>query len=340
MARSDSHNARFQSMPETPLLRKLSDIPISCSSCKICPAQGCDLRSQPYRADFAHFNRRTFVAGSLVLSAVGSSVMAQESVPATSESSAVSQVCVTLTPERTEGPYYIDDLLLRDDITEGKEGVPLDLEITVIDPETCEPLTDVAVDIWHCDALGDYSGISGQMGNDDTSGQTWLRGVQLTDIDGVARIRTIYPGWYVSRCTHIHLKVHTGGAAEDGTYIGGTTAHTGQLFFDDQVNDAVAELEPYRQRLDVYRTRNEEDSVLSGALSEPGFFVDLVPVAEDDIGAGFTGTVTLGVNPAAESSETGSLNIGSGGGNDQPSSNGSNGPGRPDDGDGPPPGGN
>ena len=28
----------------------------------------------------------------------------------------------------------------------------------MIDSETCKPLRDAAVDIWHCDAVGTYSG--------------------------------------------------------------------------------------------------------------------------------------------------------------------------------------
>lgn len=239
-------------------------------------------------------------AGAVAIATLGSSVSAQ-TLEKTPDSTAAA--CVSLTPELTEGPYYIDDMLLRDDITEGREGIPLDLSITVIDSVSCEPLADAAVDIWHCDALGDYSGISNQAGNDDTAGETWMRGIQLTGENGVANIQTIYPGWYVGRCTHIHLKVHQGGTAGDGTYIGGTTAHTGQLFFDDELTDSVAQLEPYSQRLDVARTRNEEDGVLNGQLDAPGFLITVEPVDASDLSLGFTGSVTIGVDPSAESSE-------------------------------------
>ncbi|WP_181321756.1 intradiol ring-cleavage dioxygenase [Trinickia symbiotica] len=68
-----------------------------------------------------------------------------------------------LTPEQEVGPYYLDDNLVRSDVTEGKPGVPLTLDITVMDVRRCAPLVGAIVDIWHCDALGIYSGFT-QMG--------------------------------------------------------------------------------------------------------------------------------------------------------------------------------
>lgn len=230
----------------------------------------------------------------IVLGVAKDNVIANSAVDGTSEATA--HVCTALTPELTEGPYYIDDMLLRDDIAEGKEGIPLQLAVTVIDVSTCQPVVDAAVDIWHCDALGDYSGVSGQQGNDDTAGQTWLRGVQLTGNDGIATIKTIYPGWYVGRAIHFHAKVHVGGTAEDGTYLGGTTAHTGQFFIDDELTDSVAQLAPYSSRLDIARTRNDEDSVLNGALTDPGFLLTMSPNDESDLSKGFTATVTVGID--------------------------------------------
>jgi protocatechuate 3,4-dioxygenase beta subunit len=68
-----------------------------------------------------------------------------------------SAVCA-LIPEQEVGPYYIADEFLRSEITEKKSGVPLNLRIALLDARTCKPLTNAAVDIWHCDALGIYSG--------------------------------------------------------------------------------------------------------------------------------------------------------------------------------------
>ncbi|WP_405389841.1 intradiol ring-cleavage dioxygenase [Streptomyces sp. NBC_01102] len=68
------------------------------------------------------------------------------------------EACYRLTSETTEGPYYIDADKIRKDITEDKEGIPMTLRLKVIDSDTCKPLKRAAVDIWHCDALGIYSG--------------------------------------------------------------------------------------------------------------------------------------------------------------------------------------
>ena len=56
--------------------------------------------------------------------------------------------CV-LTPEQTEGPYYIPDEKIRRNITDGRRGVALALHATVVDASTCKPIRGAAVDIWH-----------------------------------------------------------------------------------------------------------------------------------------------------------------------------------------------
>ncbi len=203
---------------------------------------------------------------------------------ATDEAYAAS--CV-LTPELTEGPYYLDLRKIRRNITEGKAGLRLDLRIRVVNASTCKPIEDVAVDIWHCDALGKYSGIS----SEGTSGKTYLRGIQLTDASGIARIRTIYPGWYQGRATHIHVMAHLGGRA-GSTYSGGTVAHTGQLFFRDATTDRVAKLSPYSRR-GVTRLRNGSDNIYRQGGS--GQVVKLKQRGSA-LRSGFTGTITIGID--------------------------------------------
>src|SRR5215470_3024514 len=87
-----------------------------------------------------------------------------------------SNVCV-LTPEVTEGPFYTDPKLIRADVTEGRPGVPTELQLQVVDA-TCRPLANARVDIWHCDAIGLYSNYPGQGDNGTTStvGATFMRG--------------------------------------------------------------------------------------------------------------------------------------------------------------------
>src|SRR5215212_6545133 len=110
-------------------------------------------------------------------------------------------VACVLTPEQTEGPYYIAGEKLRRNITEGRPGVPLLLRLRVVDASTCRPITGAAVDIWHADALGVYSGFGAGRRN-----RTAMRGIQRTDRTGLARFRSVYPGWYQGRTVHIHVK--------------------------------------------------------------------------------------------------------------------------------------
>ncbi|HEX6601291.1 MAG TPA: intradiol ring-cleavage dioxygenase [Solirubrobacterales bacterium] len=198
--------------------------------------------------------------------------------------------CV-LTPEQLEGPFYIDLARVRRDITEGRPGVPLALAVTVVDASTCEPIRNAAVDVWHCDALGVYSGEA----SEGSAGTTFLRGIQLTDGNGLAEFATVYPGQYPGRTTHIHLKVHTGGRRSDGTYSGGHVSHTGQLFTTDQRDAEVFALPPY-DRNPAAITPREADSIYreQGGSSSA---LALNRIGNDLARDGFEAKVTLGVNP-------------------------------------------
>jgi protocatechuate 3,4-dioxygenase beta subunit len=263
---------------------------------------------RPDRIPAAILNRRDIVTGALAAAALGT-VGRSSALAIAQESETIATpdalVCV-LTPELTEGPYYVDDALIREDITDGQPGLPLHLAITVVDTATCQPLADAAVDIWHCDAQGYYSGVQGANpgGNADPAGaeaaanSMYFRGTQITGADGVARFTTIYPGWYQGRTVHIHMKVIQGGEAATA-YDGGTDIHIGQLFFDDATSDEVYATQPaYAGRTDEQRTRNDQDGILAGHEQEPGFFVELAPVDETDAAQGFDGAITVGVTPA------------------------------------------
>ena len=181
------------------------------------------------------------------------------------ESGAVS--CV-LAPELTEGPFYVEDERVRRDITEGKVGVPLTLRLRVLDVATCKPIRGAAVDIWHCDALGVYSG--GGTAN-------FLRGVQRTGANGVATFETVYPGWYRGRAVHVHVKVH----------LGGNVVHTGQFFFPAAVTNAVARRAPY-SRHGTPDTSNASDSIFRNGGSR-----SMLKLTRS--GRGYVGTIAMGV---------------------------------------------
>jgi protocatechuate 3,4-dioxygenase beta subunit len=189
--------------------------------------------------------------------------------PAAVASGAVS--CV-LTPELTEGPYYIAGEKLRRNITEGRPGVPLTLRLAVVDASTCKPIRGAVVDIWHADAGGVYSGFGAGSGN-----RTFMRGIQKTDASGIAVFQSVYPGWYAGRTVHIHVKVH----------VSGNVVHTGQLFFDDAVTDAVYRRAPYTKR-PSRTSRNAADSIFVN-----GGRKSLLRLRKQ--GTGYMGTITMGV---------------------------------------------
>ena len=105
-------------------------------------------------------------------------------------SEGASAVACVLTPEQTEGPYYIANERVRRNITDGHPGAPLTLRLTVVDATTCRPIKGAAVDVWHADAAGVYSGFGSGAGS-----RTFMRGIQHTDTTGLALFRTVYPGW-------------------------------------------------------------------------------------------------------------------------------------------------
>jgi protocatechuate 3,4-dioxygenase beta subunit len=215
-----------------------------------------------------------------------------EAVKSVAEGAMTMPDCV-LTPEQEEGPFHIDLAQVRQDIVEDRPGVPLALALTVVDSDTCEPIRDAAVDIWHCDALGVYSGEP----SEGSEGETYLRGIQLTDGNGLAEFATIYPGQYPGRTTHIHLKVHIGGRQTGGIYSGGYVSHTGQLFTSDRNDAEVFALAPYNRNTAGTISRNADGIFrYQGGSSS---VLALARVGSDLARDGFTARATLGVDPSA-----------------------------------------
>lgn len=165
-------------------------------------------------------------------------------------------------PEQTQGPYFVDEMLNRSDIREEREGVPLDLILNISrvdagNAAACGPLAGAMVDIWQCDALGEYSDVQDNAEGFDTRGQKYLRGYQVTDENGSARFTTIYPGWYRGRTVHIHFKIRDSPESEQGYEF------TSQLFFDDALTDEVFAQEPYAQKGER-DLRNSDDGIFQG----------------------------------------------------------------------------
>jgi protocatechuate 3,4-dioxygenase beta subunit len=205
-------------------------------------------------------------AGGLVVAAFGLGAFRSSPAPAATAASCI------LTPEMTEGPYYIAGEKLRRNITEGRPGARLDLSLQVVDATTCAPIKGAVVDIWHADAGGVYSGFGS-----GASSRTFMRGIQKTDKGGLVVFQTVYPGWYQGRTVHIHVKVH----------VGGNVVHTGQLFFSDTFTDAVYKRSPYSRRpgRDV---RNAQDMIYQSGGRQSTLTVRRK-------GSGYVGSIAMGV---------------------------------------------
>lgn len=194
-------------------------------------------------------SRRAAIAAALSLPAVNSCAGAPAAVEV--DIGSLPDVCF-LSPQSIEGPYYLDPRLVRAKIAEGRAGVPLRVDLRVIDGATCKPSEHARVDIWHADAQGVYSGYDGQGDKQDLStvGQKFLRGTQFTNSRGAVSFETVYPGWYIGRATHIHFKV----------LIDERNLLTGQMYFPDAVNEFVyANIPAYAGRLSPRAVVNAND---------------------------------------------------------------------------------
>ena len=227
------------------------------------------------------------VAGAGVMLGCGGGT--KTSTATTTTATATSNTSCTVTPEGEEGPYFVDDSatgFARSDIrsnldgTNTQSGIPLTLSIYAYDSEnSCAAMANVQIDIWHCNGSGIYSAEDVE----DTSGETWLRGYQITDANGLATFKTIIPGWYAGRTTHIHLRLRS---TYDLTTTGGT--NTTQLFFLQDVIDTInTTISPYSAE-GTNPTTNASDHVYSGETDG----ANLLTLSGDNTN-GYTATIKI-----------------------------------------------
>ena len=196
--------------------------------------------------------------------------------------------CV-LMPSATVGPYYFDANQVRADITEGRPGTPMNLVVGVVNSDTCTPVANAIVDVWHADAGGLYSGYNQPGPNGDTRGQDFMRGIQFTDGNGEANFQTVFPGWYNGRVTHVHFKVR----------LSQTVYVTSQLFFPQAtINTVYTTQAPYSTR-GLNQTTNANDSVYTGMQTRERAMMTVTGDA-----SGYTATLIVGVQGLATASET------------------------------------
>ncbi|KAF2211987.1 hypothetical protein CERZMDRAFT_12997, partial [Cercospora zeae-maydis SCOH1-5] len=176
--------------------------------------------------------------------------------------------CV-LTPEVDGLGHFIAGETIRSDISEGQPGVPLTLEIQIVDVHNCQPLPGVFVEVYQCNATGVYSGVQAQ-GNGNANDASNLkathgRGIQQTDHDGVVTFKSIFPGHYYGVATHIHVLTHSSAqpvapSGEGKNYVQAT--HNGRIFFDQDLIHQVEGTSPYNTNQQPL-TLNSEDVVLN-----------------------------------------------------------------------------
>ena len=194
-------------------------------------------------------------------------------------------VCAII-PEVTEGPYYFDPAMERVDITEGRPGIPMRVRLQVVDA-SCLPMPSARVDIWHCDATGIYSGYAGQGddGSVDTTGETFMRGTQFADDNGIVEFESVYPSWYRGRTTHVHFKV----------FLDETNILTGQIFFPDALSEYIyLNVAPYNDRASQRDTLNANDGIATQSTRAAFAFIK-------ELDEEYLVAMIVGVDPTAQS---------------------------------------
>ena len=195
-----------------------------------------------------------------------------------------------VTATETEGPYpyvggELTNPLERSDVTDGQTGVPLTLNFVIVNAnDSCNVVTNVRVDIWHCNKDGYYSGYANQqstLGTKSYVGETWLRGYQLSDSSGVVKFSTIYPGWYGGRATHVHIEV----------YVNNVMKKTTQIAFLETINNTVYASSLYSAH-GVNPVSNEADSVFGDSLTD---LANETISLTGSVSEGYSGTYTIGL---------------------------------------------
>lgn len=144
------------------------------------------------------------------------------------------EVACTATVTEMEGPFPTlkPATMIKNDITSDRTGIPFTINITINNlKSSCSPLQGAIVDIWQCDKDGYYS----EYGNNvfqaaDFKAYHFLRGRQVTDASGLVTFKSIFPGWYNGRATHLHVHIYD---------PSGKSLLVTQIAFPESTNSAV-----------------------------------------------------------------------------------------------------
>ncbi|KAK2731921.1 extracellular dioxygenase [Colletotrichum kahawae] len=211
--------------------------------------------------------------------------------------------CV-LSIETTEGPFYVEGEFVRWALWDDEFGIPMYLDLQIIDTETCEPAPDVWVEVWHANATGVYSGVvtnaNGAGDSDpDNAFKTFHRGLQKTNADGAVWFGTNFPGHYAGRTPHVHIMTHAAGteALANDTVQNNVATHAGQMFFDQKLVEKMRKHERYGKNKQHF-IENKDDAYFrqEAEFTDPVMSYVLLDQENKDIGEGIMAWKLVGVN--------------------------------------------
>ena len=183
-----------------------------------------------------------------------------DSVTPTTNTGTTNTTC-SVTNSETAGPFPTKDpsSLVMNNIASGKTGTALTINITIKNTNnSCTSLANAIVDIWHCDAEGNYSEYGGtNMQSTNYTAVHFLRGRQTTSSAGLASWISIFPGWYSGRAPHIHVHIYN---------ASGTSLLVTQIAFPKDVCDIVYAQGAYASR-GLQNALNSNDSVFSDGVT-------------------------------------------------------------------------
>jgi len=203
-------------------------------------------------------------------------------------------------PQETAGPYPGDGSngpnvltesgIVRKDITKSfgsasgvAAGVPLTVELTILDADKDTPLAGAAVYLWHCDAEGRYS-----LYSDGVTNENYLRGVQAADANGKVAFTSIFPAAYMGRWPHIHFEVYS---SLSGATAAGKISATSQLAFPEDVCNTVYATDGYDgSAQNMQQTSLEDDNVFG---DDDG--VHQLATVTGDVSSGYVAKLNVGV---------------------------------------------
>jgi protocatechuate 3,4-dioxygenase beta subunit len=212
-------------------------------------------------------------AGAALAFGCGDSPTAPDATTTTGTTTTGTNAACAVTPTETIGPYPSVIDLFRSDIREDRQGTQLTLTLKVVNTNAgCAAVPNANVEIWQCDAAGNYS----EYGTQTT--RNYLRGIQTTDGNGEVTFITIYPGWYQGRATHIHVEVTINGVSRKVT----------QIAFPESVNNTVHASGVYAAR-GANPMTNASDGIFADSLAS-----ELV-TPTGSVASGYSATFQTGI---------------------------------------------